>query len=358
MVTILEESHWEDLFNWVEGQPAREAVRVTRSAPIRVNRLSIWLHDRPSRFTALTSPAISHKSSPEENNISSKFQANSRKHTQISSQECLKSGSPGSSIYSDGSSPPTASGAGLQGVTRRTGAVAVQSQFRALTEIEMEPLKQRPNDKTSLWPKPNRHTGSWPSHNLNEITLFLADALGYLTGTAPISDDELAKYTWNEKLPFKVPVKVLLDIAYRSDAIMDGLYSPSENLGGKRQHWQARNYIVHPDSDMGAVIEVADGVFRPGTIDVCELQALVILLDRQMMYCPEKAKPRAWVVSIKPEHFRVLEAYLDQRVNPYEFHFSIVEECSYIGARTKRLDGKDKEWKWLLSWALAQLLKD
>ncbi|KAK7972616.1 hypothetical protein PG996_006824 [Apiospora saccharicola] len=71
---------------------------------------------------------------------------------------------------------------------------------------------------------------------------------------------------------------------------MYGLYSPSENLGGKRQHWQARNYIVHPDSDMGAVIEVRDGDFRPGTIDVCELQALVILLDRQMMCYPEKGK--------------------------------------------------------------------
>ncbi|KAK7972617.1 hypothetical protein PG996_006825 [Apiospora saccharicola] len=153
MVTILEDSHWEDLFNWVEAQPAREAVRVTES---------------------------------------------------------LKCGSPASSNYSGGSSPPTASGAALQGETRRsTGPVTVQRQFRALTEIEMEPLKQRPNDNTSLWPKPNRHTGSWPSHNINEITLFLADALGYLTGTAPISDDELAKYTWNEKLPFKVPVKVL-----------------------------------------------------------------------------------------------------------------------------------------------------
>lgn len=117
-----------------------------------------------------------------------------------------------------------------------------------------------------LWPKPNWLTGSWPSHNINEITPFLADALGYLNGTAEISDEELSRYTWNTKLPFKVPVKVLLDMEYRSDAIMRGLNSPSENLGGKRQHWQTRKSIVQGlEADMGAAIEVRDGVFRPGT---------------------------------------------------------------------------------------------
>ncbi|KAK8023854.1 hypothetical protein PG993_011920 [Apiospora rasikravindrae] len=135
---------------------------------------------------------------------------------------------------------------------------------------------------------------------------------------------------------------------------MRGLHSPSETLKGSTQHWNARNYIVHQGFDMGAVIEIRDEVKRPGRIDICELQALIILLDRQTVYSPNKAKLRAWVVSVKPDYFRALEAYVDQSVNPKEFHFSIVDEETWADRTTKNLESNDKQWKWLISWIFAQ----
>ncbi|KAK8102324.1 hypothetical protein PG984_015470 [Apiospora sp. TS-2023a] len=171
-----------------------------------------------------------------------------------------------------------------------------------------------------------------------------------------MSDTRLTTYAWNTSLPFQVPAKVELDTEYRGDAIMYGLCSPSTSLHGSMQHWSARHFIVHnPDREMGAIIAMTGGVHTPNSIDHCELQALTILLDRQqVIYLPKKMKLSAWLISIKPEYFRVLEAYLDQNVDPHTFHFSIVDECRWGKRARRNLDGSDKEYEWLLSWALAQ----
>ncbi|KAK8070696.1 hypothetical protein PG997_010899 [Apiospora hydei] len=202
----------------------------------------------------------------------------------------------------------------------------------------------------ALWPKPDWLMEHWPSQTISHITLRLAQALGYMAGRAPISDEVLETYEWNSKAPFQVPVNVVLNDEYRGDCIMTGLNSPSENNGPPHinegrglQHWNARSYIVHQNGDMGAVIGIEDSERTPGSIDICELQALMILLDRQTVYHPEKAKLRAWVVSVKPDYLRALEAYVDQSVDRYTFHFSIVGETTWEERVTRNLESTDPQ---------------
>ncbi|KAK8070695.1 hypothetical protein PG997_010898 [Apiospora hydei] len=110
---------------------------------------------------------------------------------------------------------------------------------------------------------------------------------------------------------------------------------------------------------MGAVVEMyGEEVHDAATaLDVCEIQALIILLDRQTVADPDKEKLGAWLVSIqRGRGFRVLEAWLDQGVDEYEFHFAVrgVEWPLNERGVEKTVDGSTEEWKWLLSWVLAQ----
>ncbi|KAK6856533.1 hypothetical protein PG995_006720 [Apiospora arundinis] len=106
---------------------------------------------------------------------------------------------------------------------------------------------------------------------------------------------------------------------------------------------------------MGAVIDIRDELKRGVCgIEVCEMLALTILLDRQTGFHPDKEKLKAWVISIQADYFCVLEAYLHQSVNPCAFYFSIVDEQDWKQAGEKNLEGGDKEWEWLPSWAFPQ----
>ncbi|KAK8023850.1 hypothetical protein PG993_011916 [Apiospora rasikravindrae] len=152
---------------------------------------------------------------------------------------------------------------------------------------------------------------------------------------------------------------MVLDEEYRADRIMRGFGSPNQNLKGERQHWNAKNWLVtETDSHMGAVIEMygVDSSHTTG-IDVCEIQALIILLDRQVVLRPRKQKLKAWLVSVQMNRgFRALEAWLDQSVDEYVFHFAVVDERGWPrdSESHKTIDGSTDEWKWLLSYVLAQ----
>ncbi|KAK8074015.1 hypothetical protein PG994_004914 [Apiospora phragmitis] len=129
------------------------------------------------------------------------------------------------------------------------------------------------------------------------------------------------------------------------------------------QHWMAGCYMCYRDRfDMGAVIQLhrnCDDTWHRNTVEVAELQTLIILLDRQTVYAPEKRKPRAWLISVNRESFRVLEAYLDQDVDMYAFHVFVLGERAWpVGAPYPRKDiyGDDPAWKWPLSWVMPQPL--
>lgn len=229
--------------------------------------------------------------------------------------------------------------------------MAIPPQFRPLTNTELGMLKNRDDD--IFWPQPNQSTGSQPWHNINEIAMNLGQASHYLAGTVPVTDEGLKRYSFKNVGPFKVPVPILLEDERRGDRFMKGLL-PMSRTDRRLQHWKSLNYIRHENGDLGAIVEIHDGDFHPNTIDNCELFALSILLDRQTCWDNNKPKLKAWIVSIKTHHFRILEAYLDQQLNKNDFHFSIVEERPYTKGRVKSLDGGDEEWKWLLSWVFAQ----
>ncbi|KAK7917695.1 hypothetical protein PG985_011303 [Apiospora marii] len=385
MPTILDDESWEFLCDWMENQPAKGNLKVSKDSPYLVGQIQLWVRDKPqdgiftatSKFPAQpvasptavppTSPSAGTENAPP---LGSSDESTGEELFLLGSAHRTSSDSPrhSSPAGSPGHSPPTGSPrhgspgglpqvhafAGPQAAPRASSGHSFRRQFDRLTDTHMALLSQDKDER--LWPEPDWLHGNWPIQTTWGITVLLSRALGYLAGCGSISDRRLSTYAWNTKLPFKVPVKVELNDASWGDAIMRGLHSPSANAQGAMYHWSAGHYIVHnPDKEMGAIIEIPDGVHTPRSIDYCELHALCILLARQKTYGYAKPKLSAWVISIKPDHFRVLEAYLDQNVDPHAFHFSIVDECRWMKRKTRNLDGSDVEYKWLLSWALAQL---
>ncbi|KAK7973715.1 hypothetical protein PG989_015563 [Apiospora arundinis] len=211
------------------------------------------------------------------------------------------------------------------------------------------------SEDETLWPITDPSEANWPSQTTSHITLFLQQAICHVAGSAPINEERIAESHENQNAPFKVPVPVELDDDYRGNGIMQAVGSPARHLHDAHQHWNARNYLVNHEYDMGAVIDIRDEAKRGVRgIEVCEMLAFTILLDRQTGFRPDKQKLKAWAISIRADYFRVLEAYLDQGVNPYVFYFSIVDEQDWKQAGKKNLEGNDKEWEWLLLWAFPQ----
>ncbi|KAK8070694.1 hypothetical protein PG997_010897 [Apiospora hydei] len=175
-------------------------IDITHDQPHRVNKLSIWVHDL--RKDASVAPS------------SSTLEAND----------------------SSDSSPHT------------TSTVAskprIQPLFRPLNDSELALLKRDPD--TALWPTPKWIVGSWLSQSISEITNNLQDAVGHLTGCAPVTPilleekgrENVAK---RNPYPFPLPLNMELDEEYRADRIMKGWGSPSQNLRGEPQHWNAKN---------------------------------------------------------------------------------------------------------------------
>ncbi|KAK6840022.1 hypothetical protein PG987_005888 [Apiospora arundinis] len=209
-------------------------------------------------------------------------------------------------------------------------------------------------DETS-WPITDPSEANWPSQTTSHITLYLQQAICHVAGSVPINEERIAEFHANPNAPFKVPVPVELDDDYRGDGIMQAVGSPARHLHGAHQHWNARNYLVNQEYDMEALIDIRDELKRGVCgIEVYEMLALTILLDRQTGFHPDNQKLKALVISIQANYFCVLEAYLDQSVNPYVFYFSIVDEQDWRQAGKKNLEGDDKEWEWLLSWNFTQ----
>ncbi|KAK6822500.1 hypothetical protein PG987_014045 [Apiospora arundinis] len=316
-MSILGDQQWLELFTWIESNPANGIIPMKRE-PHRVGSLFIYLHD-------LSQPAASAPRGPE--NI------------------------PLSSNRPSGQKQPT-----------------IRPKFRPLQPAELAILRREPDPRNSLWPKPRALVGHWLPQPVDDILGNLEAAIGYLRGCAPVNDSvattNIPGYFKHNKFPFDLPINLALDDETRGDCILRGVQSPALNSQGiPVQHWTAMSYIfMRGTADMGAVIMSRNESIIPYSIDVCEMQALIILLDRQTVFQPNKMKLRAWLISINPNRgFRILEAWLDQNTNKYAFHFSILEERSWpppevyqLGWRNKLIDGSTDEWKWLLSWALAQ----
>ncbi|KAK8102330.1 hypothetical protein PG984_015476 [Apiospora sp. TS-2023a] len=336
-MAILSNSNWEDLFRWIEGHSQWGRFPIESSQPLRPNQeLRVWLHQ--------LSPAS------EDTNVTSAQDARASRRIANGPE--------------DDSAPAP--------------QVAVERQFRCLGNVEMSKLEEK------------RHPHVWPPHRdyglpqqyrqcCNTISSDLETAVGTLsTGRAPSYDSEmlslpdyLIRDTWSN---FKVPTTVVLDDEYRGDAIMYGWCSPALNLFNPEdkedremkwrvQHWRARSYMVYRDGfDMGAFVQLhrgGDHTWHRDTVEVTELQALIILLDRQTIYAPQKQKLRAWLVSGNDKRFRVLEAYLDQDVDVHALHVSILDERAWpVEGQQPRTNsyGDDLVWKWLLSWVFPQPL--
>ncbi|KAK7917694.1 hypothetical protein PG985_011302 [Apiospora marii] len=335
-MALLSDANWTDLFGWIEGHSQWARFPIDESKSLRPNQeLRVWLHRLPPVVEDTTRSSAHDAEAP--------------------------------SSIADGqgqnSSPTTRD--------------VVERQFRCLNHEEMAKLQE--TRKTSLWPRMDWCPPSWIGPSCSTIANNLEAAVGCLsTGMAPVDDaemlslpDYLVRDTWSS---FKVPVNVLLGDEYRGDAIMYGVGTPALNLFNPEdredrgttwriQHWLANNYMVYRDGfDMGAVIKIhrsGDHTWHRDTIEVAELQALIILLDRQTIYAPKKRKLRAWLVSVNTERFRVLEAYLDQDADAHSFHFSILDERAWpLEDQYPKNDihGDDETWKWLLSWVLPQPL--
>lgn len=311
----LGDQYWDDLYNWIEKHPATGVVWINREA-YRVGSLSIHLHD-------ISQPAVS-----ESENIP-----------------------PSGNRPSTSQKQPT-----------------IRPGFRPLKSAELANLLKEPDPDGSLRPKPRAVVGDWLPQPIDDILRNLEMAIGYLRGCAPVSDSiantNRPGYFMSDNnfnFGFSVPINLALDHELRGDCIMRGLQSPALNSQGiPVQQWRARSYIfMRGTADMGAVIQSLHESITPNSIDVCEMQALIILLDRQTAFRSDKQKLRAWLISINRRRgFRILEAWYDQN-DKYAFHFSILQRRPWVGGnkagwRNKLIDGSTDEWKWLLSWALAQ----
>ncbi|KAK8876867.1 hypothetical protein PGQ11_001813 [Apiospora arundinis] len=267
------------------------------------------------------------------------------------------------------------------GSAQATAQSQVQLQFRPLNTSEMKWLKDGKilaakelaclnNGASNLWPQPLQLRNTRFPQSSSEITTYLHEAVGYLQGCAPVSD-EIAKDpppdTFNEpyQCPFSIPKNVALDVQYRGDAIMRGLQSPARNrVESGVQPWKTQCYMLdRQEWNMGAVLEIHDSIGPSNNdhIEVCELQALLILLERQTAFDPKKVVLRAWLVSVKRHRgFRVMEAWVDQSFNTPTFHFTLLGERYWpkidygVGVYPQTIDGRTDEWDWLLKWLFAQ----
>ncbi|KAK8074016.1 hypothetical protein PG994_004915 [Apiospora phragmitis] len=188
-MSILADLHWEDLFNWIETLPQLERLPIDRSNPQRPSQqLRVWLHQ--------LSPVPK----------AAKTGASTTAQAWIPPADCV-----------DEKDLPAV-------------GVAVKRQFRRLRAAEMSKLAEFQNPL--LRPRPDPYFGKcFGSQTASEITGNLQQAIGYFTGSAPVSDEGLLKgddirETW---FSLKVSVHVVLDSDYRGDAIIYGHDSPAEN---------------------------------------------------------------------------------------------------------------------------------
>ncbi|KAK8004864.1 hypothetical protein PG990_010901 [Apiospora arundinis] len=358
---------WLDLVIWIEARALDDAFSVEPHQTAEYEhkgRTKVLLHNL-SRHIPTIEPVRQQSSSGPSNLLSSITNLTITGRNQIASPLPGRENVP--LTGSSGSRGAGSAQATTQAPTPQASAPQVPRQFRPLNSQQMNSLLAGHSD--DLWPDSSDPYRAWLPQSANEIVTNLKRSVGVMQGCAPVSN-EVAKRPFRGHLKdppswwdLKVPINVDFDLDYRGDQIMRGRHSPAHNrVESGVQPWHALCYMLHRQGwDMGAVLGIHASETDPGSIEVCEIQALLIMLERQKLFDREKRVLRSWMVSVKRKRgFRIMEAWVDQEVEKPELHFSLLEDRPWPkdgeeGELPEHIDDDTtQEWRWLLSWVFAQ----